>query len=107
MLTGQPVFEADNPADMFLLHLQASPVPPSERTEMPIPSELEALVLACLEKDPRRRPQDAAAVLDWLGRCHPHERWDNEWARTWWERHLVELTAPLTVTEAAAVATLA
>ena len=107
VLTGQPVFEADNPADMFLLHLQASPVPPSERTEMPIPSELEALVLACLEKDPRRRPQDAAAVLDWLGRCRPPERWDNESARTWWERHLVELTAPLTVTEAAAVATLA
>src|SRR2546423_9193477 len=82
VLTGQPVFEADNPADMFLLHLQASPVPPSERTEIPIPSELEALVLACLEKDPRPRPQDAAAVLDWLGRWRPHGRLGNESART-------------------------
>ena len=104
LLTGQPVFEADNPADMLVLHLEAPPIPPSERTEMPIPPELDALVLACLEKDPRRRPQDAAAVLERLLRCQPRDRWDHDSARAWWERHLVELTAPLADGDPLAVA---
>jgi eukaryotic-like serine/threonine-protein kinase len=103
LLTGQPVFEADSPADMFVLHLQAPPIPPSQRAEMPVPPDLDALVLKCLQKDPRRRPQDAAAVLDMLLRCPSDERWDNESARRWWERHLVDLTAPLAATDGLAV----
>jgi serine/threonine-protein kinase len=103
LLTGQPVFEADNATDMFVLHLEATPVPPSQRTELPIPSELEALVLACLDKDPQRRPQDAAAVLDLLARWTSREMWDQHAARTWWERHLVDLTGPLVATPAPVV----
>jgi serine/threonine protein kinase len=93
LLTGVPVFEADNPRDLFALHLRARPVPPSRRTEIPVSREMDAIVLACLEKDPRQRPHDAAAVLDMLKRCQSTD-WDNELARTWWERHLVELTGP-------------
>jgi len=95
LLTGQPVFEASHPRDLFALHLQAAPIPPSFRTEMPIPKELDALVLACLEKDPHQRPKDAAAVLDKLRQCRVPEVWDSDAARIWWERHLVELTDPL------------
>jgi serine/threonine-protein kinase len=95
LLTGQPVFEADNPIDMFLHHVQESPMPPSQRSELPIPRELEALVMACLDKDPRRRPRDAASVLDKLRRCPGSDGWDNESARAWWERHLVDLSGPL------------
>ena len=38
-------------------------MPPSQRTELPIPRELDELVLACLEKDPKRRPQNAEELL--------------------------------------------
>jgi len=100
LLTGQPVFEATTTRELFGLHLHATPVPPSHRTEMPIARELDAIVLACLEKDPRHRPQDAAAVLDMLLRCKAADAWDNDIARGWWERHLVELTAPLSVSDA-------
>jgi serine/threonine-protein kinase len=100
LLTGQPVFDAENPTDMFLHHLHDAPVPPSQRTELPIPRELDALVLACLDKDPRRRPQDAAAVLAMLARCPSRETWDQSSARTWWARHLVDLTGPLVVPSA-------
>ena len=103
LLTGQPVFEAEDATDLFALHLQAPAIPPSHRTEMPIPPELDALVLSCLEKDPQRRPQDAAAVLEALCRCRSGEGWDNESARTWWERHLVELAGPPNVTDALAL----
>jgi serine/threonine-protein kinase len=103
LLTGQPVFEADNPSDLFALHLEAPPVPPSQRTELPIPRELDALVLACLEKDPGRRPQDAGAVLAMLRRCQSADGWNNDQARIWWERHLVELADPLEATGAIAL----
>ncbi|MFQ5601399.1 MAG: serine/threonine-protein kinase, partial [Candidatus Krumholzibacteriia bacterium] len=55
LLTGQLVFEADNPMKMLLRHAQDTPVPPSMRTELPIPSALEKLLLSCLEKDPAGR----------------------------------------------------
>src|SRR5262249_5688638 len=61
LLTGQNVFDGDTPSDLFAQHLQSRPIPPSRRTEMSISREIDALVLACLAKDPRRRPQDAAA----------------------------------------------
>jgi serine/threonine protein kinase len=94
LLTGQPVFEADTVRELFALHLQARPAPPSRRTEMRVSREMDALVLACLEKDPRQRPQDGAAVLEMLSHCPAIDPWDSELARGWWERHLVELTGP-------------
>src|SRR5204863_465022 len=38
-----------------------------------------------------------------LCRCRSGEGWDNESARTWWERHLVELAGPPDVTDALAL----
>ena len=54
LLTGQLVFEADTPMKMLLQHVQAQPVPPSQRTELPIPRELDELVLACLAEGSER-----------------------------------------------------
>jgi serine/threonine-protein kinase len=82
---------------MFVQHLQTTPVPPSQRTEMPIPRELDEIVLACLEKDPSRRPQNADELLRMLRRCRSAETWDNDAARVWWEKHLLDLTGPLTM----------
>ncbi|HMF88056.1 MAG TPA: serine/threonine-protein kinase, partial [Gemmatimonadaceae bacterium] len=48
LLTGQLVFEADTSMKMLMHHLNTAPVPPSQRTELPIPRELDELVLACL-----------------------------------------------------------
>ena len=59
MLTGQLVFTADTPVALALHHAQTPPAPPSTRTEQFIPADLEALVMACLAKDPAARPQSA------------------------------------------------
>ena len=99
LLTGQPVFEASTPHELFAMHLEAPPIPPSHRAELPISREIDALVLSCLAKDPRHRPQDAAAVLEMLGHCRSSEPWDTEFARNWWERHLVELAGPHAVSD--------
>jgi eukaryotic-like serine/threonine-protein kinase len=99
LLTGQLVFEADTPMKMFLHHVQTKPVPPSQRVELRIPPELDELVLACLEKDPSKRPQDASQLFDLARDCRTCEQWTSDRARLWWEQHLLELTGPLTLHE--------
>jgi serine/threonine-protein kinase len=97
LLTGQLVFEADTPMKMLLQHVQAEPVPPSQRTELPIPRELEDLVLACLQKDPNKRPQNAEVLFDMACRCHVGGHWNSATAKAWWDKHLPELTGPLSL----------
>src|SRR6476620_3017021 len=52
LLTGQLVFTAESPMALLLKHVQAQPVPPSARTDRPVPRALDDLVLSCLAKDP-------------------------------------------------------
>jgi len=99
LLTGQLVFEGDTPMKMFLEHLNTPPIPPSQRTELPIPRELDQLVLRCLEKDPNKRPQDTNELLRMTRQYSAGESWDNDMARRWWEMHLMDLTGPLTLSE--------
>ena len=100
LLTGQLVFEADTPMKMLMHHVQTPPIPPSQRTELNIPRELDELVMACLEKDPDKRPQDAGLLFEMACRCSMGGGWDNATARRWWEAHLMELTGPLTLSDA-------
>jgi serine/threonine-protein kinase len=96
-LTGQLVFEADTPMKMLLQHVQAEPIPPSHRTELPIPHELDELVLACLQKDPNKRPQNAEVLLDMAVGCKTGDCWNQELAKGWWYKHLPDYTAPLSL----------
>ncbi len=97
LLTGQLVFEADTSMKMLMHHLNTAPVPPSQRTELPIPRELDELVLACLQKDPSQRPQNAGELFRMAYNCRACEGWDADAAEAWWKVHLPELTGPLTV----------
>jgi serine/threonine-protein kinase len=99
LLTGQLVFEADTPMKMLMQHVHATPVPPSQRTELRIPRELDELVLSCLQKDPRARPQNAEELFEMACRCKTCETWNQVNARTWWQTHLPDLTGPLTLTD--------
>jgi serine/threonine-protein kinase len=94
LLTGQLVFEAETPMKMFVQHLQSAPIPPSQRAELPVPRDLEDLVMSALEKDPARRPQSAAEFLARLRETRAHNGWTNDKARAWWDIHLVELAEP-------------
>jgi len=61
MLTGRTVFEGENA--MALAHKQIYEAPPHPRSLRPeIPAAVEAVVLRCLEKDPRMRYQSAAEL---------------------------------------------
>ena len=95
LLTGSLVFEAATPMKMFVAHLSSLPPAPSTRSEEPIPAELDALVLACLEKDAAKRPQSIDEFLRLLDRHRPVEPWTNDRARRWWDHHLVDLSGPV------------
>ena len=51
-LTGQNVFQGRTLVEVCSHHLHTKPEPPSKRLSQPLPADLEALVLDCLEKDP-------------------------------------------------------
>lgn len=83
LLTGALVFEAENGLQMVARHLQAEPIPPSQRTTQPIPPPLERLVLSCLAKDPRNRPQSAGEIARALAAIEAAS-WSEEQAVRWW-----------------------
>jgi serine/threonine-protein kinase len=87
LLAGVPVFDEENPTKLALLHVQVTPDPPSQRTPLPIPPDLEAIVMRCLAKRPSDRPSSAAEVGRLLAGLQV-ARWSNDEARAWWDEHL-------------------
>jgi hypothetical protein len=88
LLTGHRVFAGPTPMKLLMQHVNERPVPPSQRVTHAIPPALDALVLACLHKDPRARPADASALLQRVAACPVDDEWDEGAAHGWWERHL-------------------
>jgi hypothetical protein len=87
LLTGSPVFDAENVVDLCQKHVAAPPTPPSERTTAPIPPALEAAILSCLEKSRAKRPQTARDLAALIARCPEATQWSVEEADAWWGRH--------------------
>jgi eukaryotic-like serine/threonine-protein kinase len=83
LLTGHLVFEAEKAFQMIAKHLQTSPVPPSQRTDQPVSPQLEDLILKCLAKDAKYRPQSARELAAALSRV-PVGAWGEEDASHWW-----------------------
>jgi serine/threonine-protein kinase len=85
LLTGTHVFDGATAVEVCSHHLHSRPEPPSERLGRPVPARLERLILACLEKDPARRPESAAELRDALRETDDNGRWDEREAREWWD----------------------
>lgn len=88
LLTGELVFTADTPMKLLLAHVHTPPEPASSRTEMPIPPELDALVMSCLAKDRELRPKSARDLLQRLDALPLQRPWTDARAREWWRGHL-------------------
>jgi serine/threonine-protein kinase len=87
LLTGTLVFPDSNPMSMALKHVQATPDLPSTRTELPIPAELESLVMRCLAKRPADRPSSVREIVQILN-SQNFTVWTQDDAARWWGRHL-------------------
>jgi serine/threonine-protein kinase len=87
LLTGTLVFDDPNPMKMVLQHVKEAPMPPSARTDQPIPDSLERLVMQCLAKAPGDRPATAAVLGAMLATCEV-EPWTDADTEAWWNEHL-------------------
>jgi predicted Ser/Thr protein kinase len=67
VLAGRPPFEGGTAVDVLSKVLADSPVTP-RRLDPAIPSDVETIVLKCLEKEPHRRYDSAKALAEDLGR---------------------------------------
>lgn len=94
LLTGQPVFEAETLIQLCQMHIDAVPVPPSQRTKQAISSELEAALLICLDKVRTRRPNTARDLAHLLKEVPVRGDWPDEVAEAWWTCH-EDGTAPV------------
>jgi len=87
LLTGKPVFDAANLIELCQLHIAQTPVPPSQRINRPIDSDLETVLFNTLDKSRAKRPQTARELSLQLGNCAAAGKWSLEEADTWWARH--------------------
>jgi serine/threonine-protein kinase len=94
LLTGQLVFEGNTPTAVLVAHIQNPPIPPSQRTEIHVPEDLERVILSCLAKDPSARPQSAQDMARRLESCARSEGWTRAEAERWWRTHAPAMSAP-------------
>lgn len=90
LLTGQPPFEGTSSVDLIVDHVKTTPKRPGKVSEIPIPEELENIVMKCLEKkkeDRYQSPEDLAFALEGVPLEKP---WTEVEARNWWSLHLAE-----------------
>jgi WD40 repeat protein/tetratricopeptide (TPR) repeat protein len=111
LLTGRPPFQGNTPLETLHQVVEAEPQPP-HRIDPALDRDLETICLKCLEKDPARRYESAAALADDLDRWRAGEpiqaRRSTAWERGWkWARRRPAVAALLAVSLAAAVALLA
>ena len=71
------VWRAANLMKVLMQHVQEEPMPPSHRTELKIlGAGVDEFVLACLRKDPKRRPASAEELLQMASTCKTADLWD-------------------------------
>jgi len=89
MLTGRQVFQGKGAMQVLAQHINTQPEPPSLYSLFHISAELDAIVLACLAKQPQERPATARELADRLSECALDDTWSREHARLWWDSRLV------------------
>jgi hypothetical protein len=87
LLTGKPMFEVKDIADVLLRQTREMPVRPSERLGRPVGTDLEDLLMSCLAKDRSLRPADAWTLEERLSRCRAAGEWTRPEAEQWWRKH--------------------
>lgn len=92
-LTGQLVFDASTPAQMLLHHARTPPPRASDVSELPIPRELDKVLMRCLDKDPAKRPSSAVELEAQLAAVRCAEPWTEGRARAWWMLHAPDIVA--------------
>ena len=85
LLAGSEVFTGNSVVEVCGKHVHEQPQPFAARG-VSVSAALEAVVLACLEKKPERRPASALELRRRLEAC-AIDPWDSDKAQSWWLEH--------------------
>ena len=88
LLTGGPVFDKKTPIEIIMDHAKTPPPRPSEKSGKPIPEGLEDLLMDCLAKEPKDRPESAREVERRLWALYLPDLWTPDMAERWWSEHV-------------------
>jgi serine/threonine-protein kinase len=86
LMTGELPFDRLTTLDMLHAHAY-EPFVPSREFSDKVPTDLQRVVLRCLEKKPAQRYQDATALEKALAACESTAPWTPERAEEWWRQH--------------------
>lgn len=84
LLTGEPVFSGNEVMGILRQHVESRPLPPSVRSGRVIATDLEEIVLQCLEKRPDDRPATIVELANRLRACRNAGDWTHALATEWW-----------------------
>jgi serine/threonine-protein kinase len=84
LLTGKAPFERDTAMQMLMAHAYEPLVYP-DKLRPDLPDDLQAVIVHCLEKDPRKRFADAEGLDRALSQCAAAGLWTEERASAWWQ----------------------
>jgi serine/threonine-protein kinase len=87
LLSGRPLFPGRSVVEVCAQQLYTAPMPLRQQAGQPIPADLEAIVLKCLEKDANARYPSASALREALDSCADARAWTENDAERWWARH--------------------
>src|SRR4030095_15942671 len=93
VLTGHPPFESSSSVDLLIDHVKTIPKRPSQISELPIPEEMDAIVMRCLEKSPDDRFQTPRELSEALSKIPNLNHWSQRDAKEWWSLHLSDREA--------------
>ncbi len=88
LLTGGPVFDKKTPIEIIMDHAKTPPPRPSEKSGKPVPEGLEDLLMDCLAKEPKDRPESAREVERRLWALYLPDLWTPDMAERWWSEHV-------------------
>lgn len=84
LLTGTQVFTGETSMNTMMMQVVSNPDSPSQRAGRAFPPELDAIIMACLSKEPAARPQSADELSARLAAVPLDQPWTHGEASAWW-----------------------
>jgi len=88
LLTGETVFDKKTPIEVIMDHARTPAPRPSEKSGIAVPEGLEDLLMDCLAKEPKDRPDSAREVERRLWALYLPDIWTPDKAERWWAEHV-------------------
>jgi serine/threonine-protein kinase len=84
LLTGRPIFEGDSVIDLCLKQLEQVPLRPEDRLHRELPSDLQDILMRCLDRSPSKRFKSVADCTAALESLPEAGRWTQAMSADWW-----------------------